>query len=82
MYLSTHTPMTYLPTMASYLPIHKPLKYYTFTHMYKIYMQIYIFNIVYIGLKGIEPWSPYLHTNVLTIKPPHHFVKQYDIKFI
>jgi len=61
--------MTYLPTMAPYLPIHNPPKYYTFTHMYKEYLWIYIFHIIYVD-KGIEPWSPWLHTNVLAIKPP------------
>ncbi len=33
-------------------------------------------------VKGIELWSPWLHTNVLEIEPSHHFVKQYDTKFI
>jgi len=35
--------------MAFYLPIHNPFKYYTFTHMNKVYIQIYIFNIIYVG---------------------------------
>jgi hypothetical protein len=48
-YLPTHPPMTYLPTMASYLLIHNPPMYYTFTHMYKVYIQIYILHIVYVG---------------------------------
>jgi hypothetical protein len=30
-------------------------------------------------VKGIEPWYPWFHTNILAIKSPHHFVKQYDI---
>jgi hypothetical protein len=33
-------------------------------------------------VKGIEPWFPLLYINVLAIKPPHHFVKQYDINCI
>jgi hypothetical protein len=33
-------------------------------------------------VKGIEPWSPWFHTNVLATKPSHHFVKQYDTKWI
>jgi hypothetical protein len=33
-------------------------------------------------VKGIESWSLWLHTNVLAIKPPHDFVKQYDTKWI
>jgi len=44
-YLPTHPPMTCLPTMASYLPIHNPLKYYTFTQMYNIY----ILHIIHVG---------------------------------
>jgi hypothetical protein len=24
-------------------------------------------------VKGIEPWFPWFHTNVLSIKPSHHF---------
>jgi hypothetical protein len=67
--------MTYLSTMASYLPIHNPPKYFTFTHMYKIYIYIYILHITYV-VKRIEAWSLWFHTNVLAIKPPHHFVKQ------
>jgi len=30
-------------------------------------------------VKGIKPWSPWFRTNVLAIKPPHHFVKQSNI---
>jgi hypothetical protein len=30
----------------------------------------------------IEPRFPLFQTNVLTIKPPHHYVKQYDTKYI
>jgi hypothetical protein len=67
--------------MASYLSIHNPPKYYAFTHMYKVYLWIYILHIIYVG-KGVEPWYLWLHTNVLAIKPLHHFVKQYDTKFI
>ncbi len=49
-YLLTHLSMTYLPTMASYLPIHnKPLRYYTCTHINNIYIHIYIFHIIYVG---------------------------------
>jgi hypothetical protein len=33
-------------------------------------------------VRGIEPWFPWFHTNVLSIKPPHHFEKQYDTKWI
>ncbi len=29
-------------------------------------------------VKGIEPWSPWFHTNVLAFKPPQHLVKKYD----
>jgi hypothetical protein len=47
-YLPSHPPMTYLPNMASYLPIHNPPKYYTFTHMYKVYLRIYILHIIYV----------------------------------
>jgi len=43
--------MTYLPTMVSHLSIHNQLKYYTFTHMYKVYIWIYIFHIVYVDKK-------------------------------
>ncbi len=68
-------PLTYLG------PVHNPFRYYTFIHMYKIYINIYIFHIEYVG-KGIEPWSPWLHTNVLAIKPPYNFVKQYNYQWI
>jgi hypothetical protein len=37
-------------------------------------------------VKGIEPWSPYFHINVLAIKPLHHFVitmgYQMDLTYI
>jgi hypothetical protein len=33
--------------MASYLFIHNPLNYYAFTHMYMIYIYIYIVHIMY-----------------------------------
>jgi hypothetical protein len=43
--------MTYLFTMTSYSPIHNPPNYYTFTYMYTIYIQIYIFDIIYVGIE-------------------------------
>jgi hypothetical protein len=33
-------------------------------------------------VEGVEPWSPWFHTNVLAIKPPHHFVNKFDIEWI
>jgi hypothetical protein len=33
-------------------------------------------------IKGIDPWSPWFRTNVLAIKPPNQFVKQYDTKWV
>jgi hypothetical protein len=33
-------------------------------------------------VKGIEPWTFWIHTNTLAIKSPQHFAKQYDIKCI
>jgi hypothetical protein len=41
--------MTYLPTMTSYPPIHNPPKNYIFTHMYKVYIQIYILHIIHVA---------------------------------
>jgi hypothetical protein len=38
----------------------------------------YIFTYIY----KVYLWIYILHTNVLAIKPTHHFVKQYDIKCI
>ncbi len=49
MFLPTHPPMTYLFTMTSYLPIHNPPRYYTFTHVQGIYIRIYILHIIYVG---------------------------------
>ncbi len=49
---SVFSPPTHPPTMGSYLPrfrVHNPLRYYTFIHMHKIYIQIYIFHIAYVG---------------------------------
>ncbi len=66
MYLPTHALMVYIPTMASYIPIHNPPNSYTFIHMYKVYTNINTPH-KYMLAKDIEPWSTWLHTNVLAI---------------
>jgi len=64
--------------MAFYPPIHNPLKYCTFTHMYKVHIYKYTYSTQYMLIRGIEHWTLWFHTNVLAIKPSHHFVKQCD----
>jgi len=33
-------------------------------------------------VEGIELWSLWFYNNVLATKQPHHFVNQYDTKWI
>ncbi len=53
-------------------------------HLYTCTRYIYkhTYFTQYMLLRGIEFWFPWFHTNVLTIKPPHHFIKQYGTKCI
>jgi hypothetical protein len=39
----------YPPTRASYLPIYNPPRYYTFAHMYKVYIWIHVLHIIGLG---------------------------------
>jgi hypothetical protein len=55
----------YLPT---YPPIHNPPRYYTFTHMYKICIRIYILHMIYVGkgdwtLVSLVPHQCFGHQN-------------------